>query len=141
MIYKSPTRSVEWLLACMMLAWGGGLCLPGDTLSLPQYRMLAVLAPEPVWAAWSISIGVIRMVALYVNGAWRKTPLIRAFCAGLGMIWWIVLSVLFFLSRDGSPITAGFLWFPVFIAFEGYSVSRGARDSYHSGALGKWLTT
>lgn len=135
------TRSVEWLLASMMIAWGFGLLLPGDTLALPQYDMLAVLAPEPVWAAWSISIGFVRYVALYVNGAWRKTPLIRAGCSGLGMIWWIVLSVLFYLSRDGGPIPAGFMWFPVFIAFEGYSVSRGARDSYHSGALGKWLTT
>lgn len=137
----SQTRSVEWMLACMMVAWGIGLAMPGDTMSLPQYKMLGVLAPEPVWAAWSMSIGFVRIVALYINGSWRKTPLIRSICASLGCIWWIVLAVLFVLSRDGGPVPAGFYWFPVFIVFEGYSVSRGARDSYHSGALGRWLTS
>jgi len=51
----SQTRSVEWLLASMMVAWGVGLMLPGDTMLLPQYRLLAAIAPEPVWAAWSLS--------------------------------------------------------------------------------------
>jgi hypothetical protein len=73
----SQTRSVEWLLASMMVAWGFGLLLPGDTMSLPQHRMLGALAPEFVWAAWSISIGAVRVLALYINGSWRRTPLFR----------------------------------------------------------------
>lgn len=53
----TQTRSVEWLLAAMMLAWGVGLLFPGNTMSLPQYRLLNDLAPEFVWAAWSLTIG------------------------------------------------------------------------------------
>lgn len=92
----SQTRSVEWLLASMMVAWGVGLMLPGDTMSLPQYRMLGAIAPEYVWAAWSVSMGAVRLVALYINGSWRRTPLFRVTGAGLGLIWWLVLG---FCSR------------------------------------------
>jgi hypothetical protein len=138
----SQTRSVEWLLASMMVAWGAGLLLPGDTLSLPQYRLLAAIASEPLWASWSLSMGAVRMVALYVNGSWRRTPLIRAFCAILGMAWWLVLGFMFVAAAEaGNPFAAGLMWFPVFIIFEGYSVVRGARDSYHSGALQRWSKT
>src|SRR5690242_10634342 len=94
----TQTRSVEWLLACMMIMWGFGLLLPGDSLSLPQYHMLGLIAPEPVWASWSVSIGTVRVVALYINGSWRRTPLIRGLCAILGMIWWAILAFLFISS-------------------------------------------
>lgn len=136
----SQTRSVEWLLAALMVAWGVGLMLPGDSMSLPQYKLLAVLAPEYVWSSWSISIGLIRIVALYVNGSWKRTPLIRSTCAGFGIIWWLVLIFLFKGATDG-PVPAGLMFYPVFIAFEGYSVYRGARDSYHTGALQLWHRT
>src|ERR1043166_7395273 len=125
----TQTRSVEWMLAAMMLAWGIGLMLPGDTMTLPQYRLLGALAPDPVWAAWSISIGTVRIVALYVNGAWRRTPLIRAPGAIVGMIWWTVLGYLFAVAAGSGPLPAELLWFCVFVGFEGYSVFRGARDS------------
>lgn len=137
----TQTRSVEWMLAAMMLAWGIGLMLPGDTMSLPQYRMLGAIAPETVWAAWSISIGTVRIIALYVNGAWRRTPLIRAFGAILGIVWWLVLGFLFAAAAGNGPLPADLWWFAVFIGFEGYSVCRGARDSYHSGALQRWTPT
>lgn len=133
----TQTRSVEWLLAAMMVAWGVGLLLPGDTMALTQYRLLRDMAPEFVWAAWSIGIGGLRFVALYVNGSWRRTPLIRAGCAVFGIIWWLLLAVLFIPASVG-PMPAGLMWFPVFIIFEGYSAFRGARDAYHSGALQKW---
>jgi hypothetical protein len=94
-----------------------------------------------VWGAWSLSIGGLRMVALYVNGAWRRTPLIRATCSIFGMIWWALLGVLFIGARTGGTFGPGLWWFPVFVMFEGYSAYRGARDSYHSGALQRWPTS
>lgn len=133
----TQTRSVEWLLASMMVAWGIGLLLPGNTMLLPQYRLLAEQAPEFVWASWSLAIGGLRFVALYINGSWRRTPLIRSGCAILGIIWWLMLWVLFMTANTG-PMPAGLLWFPVLIGFEGYSAFRSARDSYHSGALQRW---
>lgn len=132
------TRSVEWLLALLMVTWGVGLLLPGNTMALQSYRYLAAIAPEPVWAAWSISIGAARLVALYVNGSWRRSPLIRAGGAALGVIWWLILGFLLLNGTQGGPLPAALMWYPVFCGFEFYSVYRGARDSYHSGALKKW---
>lgn len=134
------TRSVEWLLASMMVAWGIGLLLPGNSMELPAYRLLGAIAPEPVWAAWSISIGLLRMLALYINGSWRKTPLVRAVSSLFGAFWWVVLGYCF-LKSGPWPYPAGVAWFPVLFLFECYSISRGARDSYHSGALQRWLPT
>lgn len=134
----TQTRSVEWLLAGLMIAWGCGLILPGNTMELVQFRYLGALAPEPVWAAWSLSIGGLRLAALYINGAYHRTPLIRAGCSVLGMVWWMVLGYLLQLGVTDTAIPAGLLWYPVFVLFEGYSAYRGARDSYHSGALRRW---
>lgn len=135
----TQTRSVEWLLASLMIAWGIGLMLPGNTMDLPQFRYLGALAPEPVWAAWSIAIGGIRLCALYVNGSYYRTPLIRAACSVIGIIWWLVLGYLFQVAaQEMIAPPAGLTWYPVFVGFEGYSAYRGARDSYHSGALRRW---
>lgn len=135
---QHQTRSVEWLLAFLMVAWGAGLMLPGNTMELQHYRHLAALAPEPVWAAWSMSIGIARLAALYINGSWSRSPLIRAGGAALGVIWWLILGYLLYTGRAGGPLPAALMWYPVFCGFELYSAWRGARDSYHSGALKKW---
>ena len=135
---STHNRSVEWLLAGLMLAWGIGLMLPGEALALPQYRLLLVIAPEPVWAAWSVSVGSVRIIALYINGSYFRTPLIRVVCAIMGLIWWLVLGFLVKLSIEPGPIPAYLAWFPIFIGFEGYAIFRGAQDSYHTGALEKW---
>lgn len=134
----SQTRSVEWLLGSLMVAWGVGLLLPGNSMDIPTYRHLGALAPESVWAAWSIAIGGLRLFALYVNGSHFRTPLIRAICAVLGMIWWIVLGFLLVRGVQQAALPAGLMWYPVFIGFEGYSAFRSARDSYHTGALRRW---
>lgn len=131
-------RVCEWLLACLMLAWGIGLMLPGNTMELYNYRYLGAIAPEIVWTAWSLAIALIRLGALYVNGSHYRTPLVRAGCSMLGIIWWLVLGALFYVGTRGGPVPAALLWYPVLCGFEGYSVYRSAKDSYHSGALKKW---
>lgn len=135
------TRSVEWCLGAMMVGWGFGLLLSGSTMQLAPYRTLGAIAPGYVWAAWSLSIGALRLLALFVNGAYFRTPLIRAGCSVLGFVWWLVLGFLFRAGAADEPLPATLLWYPVFVFFEGYSVYRGARDSYHTGALRRWRST
>jgi hypothetical protein len=131
---RQSERLIEWLFASMMIAWGMYLWLPMATFDAPQYALLKSIADEGVWGAFSASIGGIRLVALWVNGQVRQTPLIRALGAGLGVVWWMVLTYLF-ISAPGQHMPAGVVWYPIFVLFEGYSCLRTGADAFVSGAL------
>jgi hypothetical protein len=49
-------------------------------------------------------MGAVRLVTLYVNDSWRRTPLVRAFCAILGMAWWLVLGFMFVAAAQVRPV-------------------------------------
>ena len=127
-------RAIEWLFSAMMVAWGVYLMLPLNTFAAPQYALLAALAEEKVWGIWSVSIGVMRMVALYINGAVRQTPIVRMGGALFGVVWWAVLTWLFLTAPSGVT-PAGVVWYPIFALAEMYSVLRSAGDAWISGAF------
>lgn len=121
-------RLCEWLFVIMVIAWGCWLLVPEwQPFSGPQYAVPCEIAGEPVWGVWSIAIGVIRCSALYINGSHYRTPAVRAACAGLGVIWWLVLGLLFLNTPMPNP-AAGFAWYSLFVLFEGMCVYRSARD-------------
>lgn len=125
-------RMVEWMFAAMMTVWGLWLLNPYfTTFTSPSYAPLATLFPEWVWGAWSVSIGTVRLIALYINGRYRRTPILRIVCAVLGMAWWIVL--IYLVAAQGAPFNppAGFSWYFVFVIFEGISCFRAAGDAFH----------
>ena len=136
----TQARMTEWLLASLMVAWGVAVALPGETLGLSGFRLLVLIAPEPVWAAVSIAIGVMRMAALWVNGRWRRSPLLRAGGAAWGIGWWLGLAWLLWAGAEPGTTPSALAFYPVFVAFEAHSVVRGAGDSFRSGALGRWRT-
>lgn len=130
------TRSVEWLLSCLMLTWGVILLAPNDSFANPAYQWLATIGEERVWGGLALGIGALRVVALYVNGSWRRTPLIRAFAAVVGLMWWVsVGALLIFGVEPGKPVPAGFAFYPVFALFEAYSCYRSGLDARESDAL------
>lgn len=126
-------RALEWQYAAMMIAWGLYLWLPMETFKQPQYALLKAIAPEVVWGAFSLALGSVRMMALYINGNIRHTPLVRCVGAGLGVIWWIVLTFLFLTGSEPPP--AGATFYPVFVLFEGWAVLRSAGDIYIAGGF------
>jgi hypothetical protein len=128
------TRTVEWLLAALMVGWGIFLLMPWTTFDAPLYHWLALLAGERTWGSFSVAIGALRMVALYINGSWRRTPLIRAFAAVMGLIWWIVIGFLISFGVHGAP-PADLLFFPIFAYFEAYSCYRSGQDAHDYGSL------
>ncbi len=132
--FGSADRAIEWLFSAMMVVWGGYLLLPLNTFAAPQYELLAAIADEKVWAVFSAAIGVVRMVALYINGAVRQTPIIRMAGAGLGVLWWMVLTWLFLTAPTGVT-PAGVAWYPIFVLAELYSVLRSAGDAWITGAF------
>lgn len=132
----SHPRAVEYLLAWLMVGWGSALLLPGPILVGDVYRYLLVLAPEPVIGLFSITVGLIRIAALVINGAWRRGPLVRLAGAALGLIWWVVLGQFYGLAViQGAPPFPMLAFFPVFIFFEGYSGYRCGQDAFRQKSL------
>ncbi len=129
-----PDRVIEWMFAVMMASWGCYLLLPMATFDNPQYAVLASIAPEQVWGVFSIAIATVRMVALWVNGRWRRTPAVRCACSTLGVIWWCAMVFLIIGAPQPHP-AAGLVWYPVFALFEIISCWRSAADGFHSGAF------
>jgi hypothetical protein len=130
------TRAVEYLLAMLQLAWGLAVLTPFVKLDGANYRTLIALAPEVVWGNFAVAIGACRLAALIINGRWRRTPLLRAIGAAIGLVWWIVLGGLFVIAvNDGAPAFPFMFGYPVFILFEFFSMYRCGIDMHEMGAL------
>ncbi|MGD9766601.1 MAG: hypothetical protein AB7U62_03075 [Pseudolabrys sp.] len=126
---RYPTRSVEYLLAWVMIAWGARVVWPGEVLTGPTYQYLVVIAPEAMWGALGITVGLLRIYALLRNGGWKRSPVLRFAGATLGLIWWLVLAVLFSAAvAGGAPDFPMRAVYPVFIFFEAYSCFRCGQD-------------
>ncbi len=129
-------RAIEWLCAGIMVAWGVTLAINGDILKQPGSAAFHRFgATESFWAWMFGSAGFARIAALYINGRWPKTPIIRMVCAGLGFVSWSQLSWLFLegtMMTAGVP-TPGIGVYPMLALAELYSIYRAAHDAryYH----------
>lgn len=122
-----PLRVAEWALALVMFNWGFMLyCHPGTILSRPYFANLLRIMPEDWWTAVCLTLGVVRLGALAVNGAWRATPHFRAFTAFFcGLIW---LAISFGLASNELP-ALGLATYPVFALLDWYNVYRASADA------------
>jgi peptidoglycan/LPS O-acetylase OafA/YrhL len=120
--HSYPARVLEWQGAALTMAWAVTLALPGDTLSLPGFAAFA----EIMWAVLTFVIASVRMVALYVNGHWRRTPLLRALTAAIGAGLWFSMASLF--HGKVGPLPPGVLVCSVLAALDVLSAWRSGRD-------------
>ena len=79
-------RLAEWLTSGVMVMFAVTLALPGDTVEAGNaFLELAFWGfTEVALAAPPAAIGGARLMALYVNGSWRRSPMIRTIGAALG---------------------------------------------------------
>jgi hypothetical protein len=127
---RYPTRSVEYMLAWMMMAWSFTLAMPGQILVGPTYQFLTALMPESGWAALGIVTASARLFALIRNGSWYKSPYLRLAGACVGFNFWLLLAVLYGLAfHNGAPLFPMYGCLPVFMFFEVYSAYRCGQDA------------
>jgi hypothetical protein len=130
--FPSPThfrvRALEWLLAGVMVTWAVILFQPGDSFANPNYNAIARLADEQLVAWACLAIGVSRLVALYVNGAWVPSPWVRLFTALISAVFWLQIALGVAASGSAIPATALAIY-PWFVLCDIYSVWRAARDA------------
>ena len=135
-ITTAPTshgdRALEWLFAGLMILWGLYVMAPIDTFRDAQYALMTQTAPEPVWGAFSLAIGFVRIVALWVNGSWRRTPAIRLLSSIIGVMWWIALGFLLVAGPEYN-VPAGVVYYLGFIGAEIFSCWRSSADAFHQG--------
>ena len=132
------SRDSEWLLAAVMCGWAIMLAMPGNSLVGPAFSAFHRFAwsTETFWAAIFGSVGSLRAVSLYINGASPRTPYGRMVGAAVGFVLWMVLVV---LIAEGSveqlgKLPPGIATYAVFIAAEARSLWRASYDARYSSA-------
>jgi hypothetical protein len=127
-------RMAEWLTASIMLVFAATLAIPGDLVT--ETQVFAFFArfgiSEPLLAFSMGAVGAARMMALYINGSWRRTPWIRMAGALLGAALFAFLSVSFswpYFSglRETFPLMPGI--FAVLALFDIIAAYRAGYDA------------
>lgn len=119
-------RALEWLLAGVLLTWAVILAQPFDTTAQPNFAELRRIGGDTFWALVCGGIGLARLGALYVNGAWVPSPWVRMATALLSACFW--LQVVLGMSASGV-VTTGLAVYPWFIFCDLYSIGRAAQDA------------
>ena len=112
-----PRRVVEWGVSYILITWGFIILLnPGEF----DYTI----------GGCALSIGLLRLTALYVNGAHVRSPIARTMGGFLSMLLW--LFVVTGLIRTGGPVTTAFAIYPWLMMADAYAVYTAGGDAYQS---------
>lgn len=140
--FKTPlnrTRSTEWLLSFCLMGWGWAMVDPMTRFfDMPVYAVMKGVATETQWGSAALAIAVFRLVALYLNGWWRRTPVIRCAGAVAGGMMWLGIGLCMYLGAQisGQRMTAGLVFYLPFFVFEGWCVISTGYDMAQEGLFG-----
>lgn len=122
-----PIRVTEWLLAGIMLSWSVACWnLSSADWHSPIYSGMARIAEQNTWAFYAFWIGIIRLAALTINGAWRPSPHFRAAGAFLACFMWLQISLGLMVS---DIRVTGIAVFPWLLLADIYNVFRASHDA------------
>lgn len=134
-----PARKLEWMMAGFMTAWGLYVLLhPGLFTDPSTARLFSGMAaisariteyPALAWGGVSFLLGVSRAIALFVNGAWTRTPLIRLIASFASIF--VVTQIIIGLWQSGVP-NPGLVVYPWFVIADLLSAYRAAVDVVHA---------
>lgn len=103
-----PIRKSEWAMAFATVAFWLVLSLnPHLFENFDGYDALAARAPQWFWAWFCFVIGVGRVAALFVNGAYWRSPHARAVCAFINCYLWYQMTMGFSENLGVAMIFAG----------------------------------
>lgn len=116
-------RALEWGLAWLMLAIGICLFNVYPTLDQPSFAPIRRWGNDEFWGTVLTVISLARLAALWRNGAWKPSPVIRALTSILSSAVWALFAL--GLHQD-------FVLLPIFVGFvlaDVYSVGRASSDA------------
>lgn len=125
-----PLRICDWLVAGFLTTWGlACLAAQPDVWALPVNRELANIGPQGLWGAAAVALGLVRLAALFINGAVRRTPHVRAGFAFLTMFIWLQLTLGVF---SASVPSLSVIVYPWLLLADTFNVFRAAQDAKFS---------
>ena len=90
--HRFDKRLSEWNLAIAMTAIGIILLLQPQTFSLAPYAVIKMLFAEEVWGIICLTVGVLRLAVLVVNGSLKRgSPHLRAAFSFISIFIWSML--------------------------------------------------
>ncbi|WP_279479912.1 hypothetical protein [Aureimonas sp. SK2] len=129
-----PLRTMQWFAAIALLLWGLVLLQPTALFDREAFRPFHDLVAEQSLGAFLLGIGIVRCAALYINGHWRRTPLLRAAGAMIGSGTFAGLSALFLISDIaffnraggmGQEVTGWFAYLPFGVVLQHFQLTTG----------------
>ncbi|MEO1961963.1 MAG: hypothetical protein ABGW82_13525 [Paracoccus sp. (in: a-proteobacteria)] len=98
-VFLRHGRGLEWMTSALLLVFAITLALPGDTLAEnPGFAGFLSAGLNEAALALPLSwIALLRMAGLVINGAWRRSPLLRMIGAVLGAGIFAFLAMIFAL--------------------------------------------
>lgn len=123
-----PLRVADWLLAGIMTTIGVTIwnLSPEIWAAGPLQGLSQCFFGQAAWGTIIFMIGVVRINALFINGALRRSPHVRAIGAALSAFIWCRIALGMF-ATDSVQIGIGI--FPWLLIAEMYNVHRAMRDA------------
>ena len=109
-----------------MLGLGLMYALPEPSMAAPAMMAMTNAMPEQAWAVVSIVLGVLRILTLGVNGAWKRQGHARAILGILCLLVWTQTAIVFLNYPPASP---GDIIFPIFVISELFMIFRAAKEA------------
>jgi len=120
-------RLSEWSAACMLLALSWMLFVNDALMATGTgrgYALMLSIADQATWAGVMLVFGMARVVVLFINGAWRRSPWARAIMAVLTCFFWAQIA-LSFLPVFGFS----FMFASGFLVMDLINIVRAMRDA------------
>lgn len=133
--YHFPARLPEWFMSGWLVAWGMYVGLhpemftDGDTAVLFSGLASVVLwtgyPPASVWCLVAISVGFVRAAALFINGAYSRTPIVRLGTSAISAF--VVAMIVSGVQQAGVP-NLGIVTYSALFLLDLASAYRAASD-------------
>lgn len=120
-------RLSEWAAAGCLLGVGLMLSANGDLMTSTKtqaYQLMLMIADQSTWASILKIFASLRLIILLINGAWRRSPHLRAISAFLTCYFWTQIT-LSFLPTFGFA----FVFAAAFLCLDFVNSIRAARDA------------
>lgn len=133
-----PARASEWALGIMLFNWGMVLMIdPGLFDDKPAFHGLDAIMSQPSWMRLCLAIGGVRLIVLAINGAWRRSPHMRACAAFVSCFFWFEITIGFAQTGLGTGVAV----YPVLFFLDAFNAIRsmgeaGLSDAHHQRVAG-----